>query len=64
MGIGMDWDRSKAVGIVGVGVMGGGMARNILAKGFPVIAFDVDEGALDGIVSKGARRAASASRQT
>lgn len=56
----MDWDRAKAVGIVGVGVMGGGMARNMLAKGFPLIAFDMNEAALDDIVSRGARRAASA----
>jgi 3-hydroxyisobutyrate dehydrogenase-like beta-hydroxyacid dehydrogenase len=57
---GMVWDRSKAVGIVGVGVMGGGMARNLLAKGFPVIAYDLDAAALDDIVRKGAKRASSA----
>ncbi len=56
----MGSDRSKVVGIVGVGVMGGGMARNILAKGFPVVAFDVDAAALADVVSHGATAANSA----
>lgn len=53
-------ERDKTVGIVGVGVMGGGMARNLLAKGFPVVAFDIDASALDDIVGRGAERAGSA----
>jgi 3-hydroxyisobutyrate dehydrogenase-like beta-hydroxyacid dehydrogenase len=52
--------RDTMVGIVGVGVMGGGMARNILKKGNQVVAFDLDKAALDDIVSKGAHRASSA----
>lgn len=56
----MEWNRADAVGIVGVGVMGGGMARNILAAGYPVAAFDVNAAALDDIVSRGAKQAASA----
>lgn len=55
-----EWDRAKAVGIVGVGIMGGGMARNMLAKGFSIVAFDLDKAALDDIVAKGAVRATSA----
>ncbi|MFT5447584.1 MAG: 3-hydroxyisobutyrate dehydrogenase-like beta-hydroxyacid dehydrogenase [Gammaproteobacteria bacterium] len=55
-----DWNRAKAVGIVGVGVMGGGMARNILAGGFPLVAYDVSAAALDDIVARGAVRATSA----
>lgn len=55
-----DWNRAKAVGIVGVGVMGGGMARNILAAGFPLVAYDVSAAALDDIVARGAVRATSA----
>ncbi len=31
-----------AVGIVGIGNMGGGMARNLLAKGWPVSVCDID----------------------
>ena len=53
-------ERDKSVGIVGVGVMGGGMARNLLAKGFPLVAHDIDAKALDDIVNRGAVRAASA----
>ena len=45
-------NRGSTIGIVGVGVMGGGMARNILKKGHPVIAFDLDKTALDDIVSR------------
>jgi len=55
-----EWNRADAVGIVGVGVMGGGMARNLLANGFPLVAYDVSQAALDDIVQRGARRAASA----
>ena len=55
-----DWSRADAVGIVGVGVMGGGMARNILAKGFSLVAYDVSPAALDDIVARGAKRAGSA----
>ncbi len=53
-------DRGKTVGIVGVGVMGGGMARNLLKKGWPVVAFDVSTAALDDIVAHGAAPAGSA----
>lgn len=55
-----DTGRDKTVGIVGVGVMGGGMARNLLAKGFALVAYDVDAKALDDIVGHGATRAGSA----
>ena len=34
------WTRAEAVGIVGVGVMGGGMAANILARGHALAAYD------------------------
>lgn len=55
-----DAGRDKTVGIVGVGVMGGGMARNLLAKGFSVVAYDLDADALDDIVNRGAAPATSA----
>lgn len=55
-----DTNRADRVGIVGVGVMGGGMARNLVAKGFDVVAFDVATAALDAIVDRGAARATSA----
>ncbi|MCB1738815.1 MAG: NAD(P)-dependent oxidoreductase [Gammaproteobacteria bacterium] len=52
--------RDKTVGVVGVGVMGGGMARNLIDKGFTLSAYDIDTARLDAIVSHGARRAGSA----
>lgn len=53
-------NRSDTVGVVGVGVMGGGMARNLLAKGFKVVAFDLDKQALADLVAHGATAAANA----
>ncbi|MGA8225977.1 MAG: NAD(P)-binding domain-containing protein, partial [Xanthobacteraceae bacterium] len=32
----------QTVGIVGLGIMGGAFARNLVASGFRVIGFDVD----------------------
>jgi 2-hydroxy-3-oxopropionate reductase len=43
------------IGFIGVGIMGGPMARNLLKVGYEVIAFDVDAGALRRIVEDGAR---------
>ncbi len=37
-----DFSSSYPVGIIGVGNMGGGMASNLLAKGWPVSVFDLD----------------------
>jgi len=35
-------DRTKTVGFVGMGVMGSGMAANVLKRGFPVAGYDID----------------------
>lgn len=35
-------ERKDRVGVVGVGVMGGGMAANLLKKGFDVVVYDID----------------------
>ncbi|HEX3245212.1 MAG TPA: NAD(P)-binding domain-containing protein, partial [Chloroflexota bacterium] len=48
------------IAFVGVGTMGGPMARNLVRKGFRVTAFDLNEGALDTAVEYGAEKAASA----
>ncbi|NBO02173.1 MAG: NAD(P)-dependent oxidoreductase, partial [Betaproteobacteria bacterium] len=32
----------QTVGLVGLGIMGGAYARNLLSKGFEVVGFDVD----------------------
>lgn len=35
------------VSIIGVGNMGGGMARNLLSKGWPVVVYDVDDSKIE-----------------
>ena len=53
--------RIERVGFIGLGVMGGAMCRNLIAKGaWPVIAFDRDPGALARIEAAGAAPAGSA----
>jgi L-threonate 2-dehydrogenase len=42
------------VGIIGVGNMGGGMARNLLSKGWPVSIYDVDARKMQELVPFGA----------
>jgi 2-hydroxy-3-oxopropionate reductase len=46
-----------SVGFIGLGVMGGPMARNLVRAGYPLIVFDTLETAIDPIVALGARRA-------
>lgn len=48
------------IGFVGLGNMGGPMARNLLKAGHEVAAFDIVPAALDRAVEAGARRAGSA----
>ena len=45
---------AKLVLIVGVGNMGGGMAANLLTKGWKVLVSDIDPLKVDNLVSKGA----------
>lgn len=35
-------DRNKTVGFIGMGMMGGGMAANLLKAGIPLVAYDID----------------------
>ena len=42
------------IAIIGVGNMGGGMARNLLSKGWPVNVYDVDPVKMQDLVSFGA----------
>ena len=49
-----------AVGIVGVGNMGGGMAANLLAQGWPVRVHDIDRTKVDALRRLGAIACASA----
>ena len=48
------------IGFVGVGNMGGPMARNLIKAGHQVTAFDLVPAVLDGVVQAGAVRASSA----
>jgi len=48
-----------AVGFVGLGVMGGPMARNLIKAGYPVTGFDTDRVKLDQFVAAGGKLAAS-----
>jgi 3-hydroxyisobutyrate dehydrogenase len=51
---------SKTVGVVGVGIMGGAMARNLLKAGFRVIAYDVSATAMEAFTQAGGEAAGSA----
>jgi 3-hydroxyisobutyrate dehydrogenase-like beta-hydroxyacid dehydrogenase len=48
-----------SVGFIGVGVMGGPMALNVLKGGFPLAVYDLDAEAVKRMTSAGARAAAS-----
>lgn len=48
------------VGFIGVGVMGGPMARNLIKAGYTVTGFDTDRTRLDRFVAAGGKSAASA----
>lgn len=49
----------EQIGFIGVGTMGGEIAARLLAKGVPVLAWDVNPSALENIVEKGATAASS-----
>lgn len=50
----------KNIGFIGVGNMGGPMARNLLKAGYAVKAFDLSADAVAGVVAAGGSKAASA----
>lgn len=50
------------VGIVGLGIMGGPMASNLLRAGFDVIGFDVVPSALERLAGEGGTKAVSAAQ--
>jgi len=47
-------NRADTVGVVGMGVMGGGMAANLLKHGFAVVGYDVDPARNDHMAGLGA----------
>lgn len=48
------------LGFIGLGVMGGPMARNLVLAGYPVTVFDLDPAQIDLLVADGAQAADSA----
>jgi 3-hydroxyisobutyrate dehydrogenase len=48
--------QSARVGFVGVGKMGGGMARQLCGAGYPLRVFDVAETAVEAVVAAGGER--------
>ncbi len=50
--------QKKRIGFVGLGLMGSGMARNLLAAGFPLVGYDLDEAKVRAIVDAGGGRVA------
>src|SRR5438552_18937902 len=50
---------ARRVGIVGIGIMGTAMMRNLLRDGFEVIGYDVAEGAMARLAEAGGIAAAS-----
>jgi len=52
-------DDATSIGLVGLGAMGRGAAANLLAKGYRVVGYDVNAGALEWLASQGGTPAAS-----
>ena len=51
---------SEKIGFIGLGNMGGPMARRLADAGYDVMAFDINADALDGAVEGGCTRAGDA----
>lgn len=49
----------EVVGVIGLGIMGAPMARNLLRAGFPVVVWNRSPGRMDELVAAGAEPAAS-----
>lgn len=50
---------AQPLGFIGLGVMGGPMARNLLKAGYPVVVFDTDHGKMASLIQEGAKEASS-----
>lgn len=44
------------IGFVGLGLMGSAMTKNLLAQGFPLIVYDIDQSMLNSIIEAGAEK--------
>ena len=49
---------TRAVGFIGLGRMGAGMARNLAAAGVPLTVYDLDASVVEDLVGRGASAAA------
>ena len=49
----------RTIGLIGLGNMGSGIAKNLLVKGFDVIGYDIDDKKQDELVSLGLQKAVS-----
>lgn len=54
-----DQAHPPTLGFIGIGTMGYPMASNLLARGYPLVVYDVVQAAVERIVREGARPAAS-----
>ena len=55
---------AETAGIIGIGIMGGAMARALVGKGFRVVGYDVSADALDRAAADGVETAGSAAATT
>jgi len=49
----------KKIGFIGLGIMGRPMSMNLINAGYPLVAYDIMEGALSEVVRHGAKRGVS-----
>ena len=49
----------ETIGFIGLGILGSPMAQNIQKAGFPMVVYDIREGATRPLLEGGARLAAS-----
>jgi 2-hydroxy-3-oxopropionate reductase len=47
-------ETKTVLGVIGLGIMGRPMARNLLRAGYPLMVYDVDHSAVDALVAEGA----------
>lgn len=52
-----EYNMKGTVGFIGLGNMGMGMVRNLLKRGFPIVAYDILQERLDAIAKAGGQRA-------
>src|SRR5262245_1158163 len=50
---------AQTVGMIGLGIMGKPMAKNLIKAGFPVVVHSRSQGPVDEVVGAGAKRGAS-----